>query len=74
MNQIEHDAKLILQLGGPTKVAALIGENKPGSVQRVQNWITRGIPAQVKVNHPHLFMAEFAKNPTHPTPAPHSAA
>lgn len=50
------DTEIINDLGGPTKVAALLGMDKPGSVQRVQNWLTRGIPAQVKVDYPHLFL------------------
>ena len=50
------DTKLINDLGGPTKVAALLGMKKRGSVQRVQNWLTRGIPAQVKADYPHLFL------------------
>ena len=53
---IMTDTQLINDLGGPTKVAAMLGIDKPCSVQRVQNWLTRGIPAQVKVNYPHLFL------------------
>lgn len=69
MNQIECDANLIRNLGGPTKVAELIGANKPGSVQRVQNWLVRGIPAQIKVDYPHLFMPELATQPKATTQA-----
>ena len=50
------DSQLIENLGGPTKVAELLKFDKQGGVQRVQNWLTRGIPAHVKVNYPHLFM------------------
>lgn len=66
------DAELIKQLGGPTKLADLLGYDKAsGGVQRVQNWMTRGIPAAVKVQRPDLFMrpelpAEAA--PTDATP------
>jgi hypothetical protein len=50
------DKQQILSLGGPTKVAELLGLDKTsGGVQRVQNWMTRGIPAQVKLDHPDLF-------------------
>jgi hypothetical protein len=42
---------LIDQLGGPTKVAKMLGWNEPGAVQRVANWRTRGIPAQVLLDH-----------------------
>lgn len=45
------DRDLIDSLGGPTKVAALLGY----SVQRVQNWKERGIPAQVRLDHPDVF-------------------
>jgi len=63
MNQIERDAALIRQLGGPTKVVKAIGADKKISVQRVQNWLTRGIPSQIKVDYPHLFMPELAQAP-----------
>ena len=48
--------ELIEQLGGSTKVAAMLGLTKPGSVQRVNNWKVRGIPPSVKVQRPDLFM------------------
>jgi hypothetical protein len=52
------DTEMIKALGGPTKVAELLGFDKGnGGVQRVQNWLTRGIPAQVKLDHPHLFLS-----------------
>ena len=51
------DAQLIKDLGGPAKVAELLGyEKAQGGTQRVQNWLTRGIPSHVKVKHPELFM------------------
>ena len=53
------DKQVIADLGGPTKVAELLGYPKHGGIQRVQNWITRGIPAKVKLAHPILF-------PSHP--------
>ena len=53
--------KLIEHLGGPTKLAALLGFVKPGSAQRVQNWIERGIPAQVQLDFPHLFQKPPAR-------------
>lgn len=46
------DAALIDELGGPAKVAREIG----CSTQRVQNWMTRGIPAASKLNRPDLFL------------------
>ncbi|MGC4396018.1 hypothetical protein [Hydrogenophaga sp. T2] len=51
------DAELIKSLGGPTKLAELLGYDKAsGGVQRVQNWTTRGIPAAVKLQRPDLFI------------------
>jgi hypothetical protein len=55
MSMIEKDAEMIRQLGGSTKVAQLLGLTEKGGVQRVQNWITRGIPAQIKLDHADLF-------------------
>ncbi len=51
-----NDSELIRSLGGPTKVAELLKFEQAGGVQRVQNWLKRGIPAQVKVDYPELFM------------------
>jgi hypothetical protein len=50
------DKEIIENLGGPAAVAELLGFEKHGGTQRVFNWMTRGIPAQVKVDHPELFM------------------
>ena len=51
-----NDTERITQLGGPTKVAELLNYEKSGGVQRVQNWLTRGIPSKVKVDHPEIFL------------------
>ena len=67
MNSIDRDAGLIRNLGGPTKVAEAISADKRVSAQRVQNWLTRGIPSNIKVLYPHLFMPELAQAPS---PAP----
>lgn len=61
MDQIERDRQVIKDLGGPAKVAELLGLAKNGGVQRVQNWTTRGIPPSVKVERPDLFMPELAR-------------
>jgi len=54
------DAKLIEELGGPTKLAELLGYDKAsGGVQRIQNWKKRGIPASVKLERPDLFLADL---------------
>jgi len=55
MNQINHDKELIYRLGGTTKVAQLLGYDGYG-VQRVQNWVKRGIPSKVKLEFPHIFL------------------
>jgi len=53
------DRETILRLGGPTKLARLLGYKKYGP-QRVGNWMVRGIPAQVKIDHPELFLQDIA--------------
>lgn len=60
MNTNSKDAAIIHALGGPSKVAELIGIDKRGGAQRVQNWLVRGIPSKVKVKYPHHFMPELA--------------
>jgi len=54
------DAERIKSLGGPAKVARLLGFSAAGGTQRVHNWMTRGIPSKVKVDNPKLFMAKKA--------------
>ena len=41
-------------------MAELLGLDKQGGAQRIQNWLVRGIPAQVKVDFPSIFMPELA--------------
>lgn len=48
------DKEKIESLGGSTVVAKKTGY----SVQRVQNWKNRGIPASVKLEFPELFLSE----------------
>ena len=55
-NPAMNDKDRILQLGGPTKVCELLGFQKRGGAQRIQNWMTRGIPAKVKVEYPEIFL------------------
>jgi hypothetical protein len=57
------DAKLIEAQGGPAKLAEVLGLQKYGGVQRVQNWTVRGIPAQVKLNHPEIFLPNWTQAP-----------
>lgn len=56
------DRKLIEDLGGPAKVAELLNFPKQGGTQRVQNWLTRGIPSKVKVEHPEIFFPDQSKS------------
>jgi len=61
-----NSAQIIDALGGPAKVAELLGiADKPGSVQRVWNWKTRGIPPRVLLDHPDVFQTQQPE----PTPA-----
>lgn len=55
------DRELIESLGGPAKVARLLGLPTKGGVQRVHNWMTRGIPSKVKLENPELFLMAHAK-------------
>lgn len=62
------DAELIDKAGGPTRLAALLGLNKRGSVQRVSNWRARGIPPRVRLDHARVF-EELAQIGTEGAPA-----
>ncbi len=55
------DKQLIENLGGASAVAKLLGFDGRIGTQRVHNWITRGIPARVKLDHADLFLMA-AKN------------
>lgn len=61
---IQADRKLINDLGGPAKVAEILSLPKVGGQQRVHNWMSRGIPAAVKVARPDLFMPGFVPQAT----------
>ena len=53
------DRALIKSLGGPAKLAILLGyEKNAGGVQRVHNWLSRGIPAAVKLQRADVFLAD----------------
>lgn len=57
------DKTLIKTLGGPAKVARLLGYNlRAGGIQRVQNWLTRGIPPAVKIQHQDIFLRSHNEN------------
>lgn len=69
---ITEVADLIHGHGGPAKVADLLGYDKAaGGVQRVHNWLTRGIPAQVKLDYPAIFLRSLGKGAE---PAPQAIA
>jgi hypothetical protein len=65
------DKELIAYHGGPAKLAEKLGYGKDGGVQRVQNWLARGIPPKVKLERPDLFLADLphlhVADPTTPT-------
>ncbi len=55
------EKNLIDIMGGPTKVAQLLGiVNEKGAIQRISNWKKRGIPAQVMLTHSKIF-AKYKK-------------
>lgn len=54
-NGVMTDSQLIEELGGPTKLARELGYGQ-GGPQRVSNWKSRGIPAEVKLERPDLFL------------------
>jgi hypothetical protein len=56
--QIDDDKALIANLGGSTSLSKRLGFKSP---QRVHNWLTRGIPASVKLAHPKLFLKGLKK-------------
>lgn len=54
---MKSDKEIIEDLGGPAKVAEMLKYDKSrGGVQRVNNWMSRGIPASVKIEHPDIFL------------------
>lgn len=58
------DAELITALGGPTELARRLGfDPKQGGVQRVQNWMQRGIPVLLKYQRPDVFGPPPANDP-----------
>ena len=55
--QLEKDNNTLRELGGATSVARLLKYDlEKGGAQRVQNWFKRGIPAQVKLDNPRVFL------------------
>jgi len=65
---MSSSAQIIDSLGGPKKVAQLLGITVPGAIQRVSNWKRRGIPPAVLIRHPRVFRSliwsDLADEPT----------
>lgn len=59
--QIANDVELIKELGGATKVARLLGWDDARDVTRVQNWLKRGIPPNIKLEYPKIFLKNLKK-------------
>lgn len=57
-----NDKDLIESLGGAAKVAELLGYDKQGGVQRVHNWMARGIPPRVKLEFPKIFLNQQSED------------
>ena len=55
---MHSDSNLIDELGGPSKLAELLGFSKLGGAQRVHNWRVRGIPPSVKLQYPNVFLLD----------------
>ena len=70
------DAELIARVGGPTRLAVLLGiDGEKGAVQRVSNWRTRGIPPRVRLEHARVFAQIDAEGaPPVPAEQPQEAA
>lgn len=57
-------AAIIDSHGGPTRVAERMGiVEQRGAVQRVSNWKSRGIPAEVRLTFPWLNAPASAVGP-----------
>ena len=70
MNTLQKDIAIIEALGGPSKVAELLHLPKKGGQQRVQNWLTRGIPASVKLDRLDLFLPWLMQGQSDPAGNP----
>lgn len=52
---MKTDAEIIDELGGPAKVAEMLGFKPESGPQRVNNWKVRGIPADVRLKYLSVF-------------------
>jgi hypothetical protein len=57
-HQLQSDRDLIALLGGPAALARRLGFS---SLQRVHNWLTRGIPPSIKLAYPKIFLKKIGK-------------
>jgi hypothetical protein len=55
---LHEDNVLIEQMGGPARLAEILGYSRNG-VQRIHNWKKRGIPPAVKLAHPAIFLGRL---------------
>jgi hypothetical protein len=55
MNKFNNPSLIIAALGGQTKVARALGFRDESGVQRVNNWLKRGIPARIILDHMDYF-------------------
>lgn len=56
------DKDLISYHGGPAPLSVKLGYSKSsGGVQRVHNWLARGIPSKVKLERQDLFGPRVVK-------------
>lgn len=60
----KSDKEIIAELGGPSRVAELLNYPKKNGPQRVNNWLKRGIPARVLLDHPEIFGGQTGKAPS----------
>lgn len=59
MDGLHPDHAVVDRLGGPTRLSDELGYDKERGPQRVANWRRRGIPSDVKLARPELFLAEL---------------
>jgi hypothetical protein len=57
-----NDKDIIEKLGGSSEVARLLKLTGNHPQIRVNQWKTRGIPAKIKLQYPHIFLRKEYKN------------
>ncbi len=56
---LHPDAAILDAIGGPSHVAEQLGLPREGGRQRVHGWRVNGVPADVKLQFPHIFLRDF---------------